>query len=115
MVIGHDTVDSSGSLIVFTLEDTLCSSGYSYLYYYDIRTGKWEEIDYYIGTSGSFVCANNKYAFYANSNEVYTVDVNGDSSIDIRDLVRLKKILTSYISDDWVDKDLGEQGNHDIF
>lgn len=49
------------------------------------------------------------------SDTVVTVDVNGDSSIDIRDLVRLKKILTSYISDYWVDVDLGEQGSHDIF
>ena len=49
------------------------------------------------------------------SDTVVTVDVNGDGSIDIKDLVRLKKILTSYISDYWVDVDLGEQGSHDIF
>ena len=49
------------------------------------------------------------------SDSVVTVDVNGDSDIDIRDLVRLKKILTSYIFDDWVDAGSGEQGRNDIF
>ena len=43
------------------------------------------------------------------------VDVNCDGSIDIRDLVRLHKILTTNIPDYWIDNDLGEQGSHDIF
>ncbi len=82
LVIGYDTVGASSvSCIVFILEDTLCFSGYNDFYCYDIRTGKWEEIDYYIVASGSLVCANNKYVYYINSNEVYTVNLNGDSEL----------------------------------
>ena len=51
----------------------------------------------------------------SDTEEEVCVDVNGDGDIDVRDLVRLKKILVSYISNDWVDKELGEQGSHDIF
>ena len=42
-------------------------------------------------------------------------DVNNDKHIDLRDLVRLKKILVSDFSNVWVDTELGDQGSHDIF
>lgn len=79
LLIGNNIIENYDKIITFNLGNRLCSASRTEFLGYDIRTGKWEKIDYYTGKSGNFTCANNKYVYYFSSDEVHTVDVNGNS------------------------------------